>query len=223
MTKRMSMTLGAAFVLTGLAFAQDSDEMKAKQLVAQIKKDLAKIDDLLLRADEMGGADAKAAMDEVKTNIEKLLQQTRDAQGQVIDNIEELARLTKYKKSSEGQGEPQNQQDQPPEQQNQEREKDKEPKDLKEQGQPKPQDQKSGEQKPEDGDPKQGKGEQRDEGMKPPPSETEKHEREDTRGRWGNLPPKVQEQIDARSYDRIPAKYRRILDEYYRKSGKTDG
>ncbi|MBK6941825.1 MAG: hypothetical protein IPH13_16735 [Planctomycetes bacterium] len=221
--KRILITLGSSFVLASFALAQDSDEMKAKQLIAQIKKDLAKIDDLLLRADEGVGADAKAAMDDVKKNIEKLLQQTRDAQNQVIDNIEELARLTKYKKSSESQGESQNQQDQPPQQQNQEREKDREPENLKEQGQPKPQDQSQGERKPEDGEPEKGKGEQRDEGMKPPPSETEKHEREDTRGRWGNLPPKVQEQIDARSYDRIPAKYRRILDEYYRKSGKNDG
>ncbi|MBL8767745.1 MAG: hypothetical protein JNL94_10290 [Planctomycetes bacterium] len=219
--KRFLLTFGTTFVVAGLARAQDSDEMKAKQLVAQIKKDLAKIDDLLLRADEAGGADAKAAMDDVKKNIEKLLQQTRDAHSQVIDNIEELARLTKYKKSSDGQGEDRNQQQQPQPQQNAEREKDKDPQNLKEQGQPK--DQQKGEQKPEDGQPDKGKGEQREDGMKPPPSETEKHEREDTRGRWGNLPPKVQEQIDARSYDRIPAKYRRILDEYYRKSGKSDG
>ena len=88
--KRILITLGSTFVLAGFALAQDSDEMKAKQLIAQIKKDLAKIDDLLLRADEGGGTDAKAAMDDVKKNIEKLLQQTRDAQNQVIDNIEEL-------------------------------------------------------------------------------------------------------------------------------------
>lgn len=220
--KLSTLVLGTSLAFAGLAHAQDADEMKAKQLVAQIKKDLAKIDDLLLRADEVGGEDAKAAMDDVKKNLEKLLDQTRDTQGKVIDNIEELARLTKYKKSSESQGE-QSDPSQPPQQsqQNQQREKDKDPQNLKDQGTPK--DQQKDQQQPKDGQPEQSKGEQKDEGMKPPPSETEKHEREDTRGRWGNLPPKVQEQIDARSYDRIPAKYRRILDEYYRKSGKSDG
>jgi hypothetical protein len=217
--KRITITLALLLAAAPLAAAQDSDEMKAKQLVAQIKKDLARIDELLLAADEQpSGAEAKQAMAEVKANLEKLLSSARDAQNQVIDNIEELARLTKYQKSNQSQGEGQDQDSQSkPDPSNAEREKDRDPQGLKEQGEQKPCP--DGKQ-PDSPEPDRSKGEQKDEGAKPPDAETEKHERDDTRGRWGNLPPKVQEQIDARSYDRIPAKYRRILDEYYRKSGK---
>lgn len=51
----------------------------------------------------------------------------------------------------------------------------------------------------------------------PPGSDTSHYLREDVAGRWGTLPSKVQEMLLQFESSRIPPKYRRLIEAYYRK------
>ncbi len=55
---------------------------------------------------------------------------------------------------------------------------------------------------------------QQKEGAPPPPDEVLPFTREDTDGRWGLLPPKVQEQLNNLHVDDVPDRYRGWLDAY---------
>jgi len=219
-----AMSLGA--IVAPDASAQSDEEARARELIAKIKTDMRKIDELLLQIDTTDPAEARETLDGVRSDIEELLdaksmlQGVAESHSEVIDGIEELARMTKYKPS--GQSDPNSQDDpQQKQQKNQQRERDQEPKDLKHQGQkkpqPKPQNQKQDQ--PKDGKEDQSDSEQ-NEGKQRPPSETDRFEKEDVSGRWGNLPPKVAEMFQNLGPDAFPAKYRKLLDQYYIKANK---
>jgi len=221
---------GSFMVMLASANAQDEDEQRARQLIEQIKKDMEQIDRMLMQVDGDGAAtaeDASERLEDVQRNIEELLNQVRDDQLQVVENIEELVRLTKYSQSQGGGG---GGEEPPPsngeQQKNRERSGDPEVEDLKYQGQPKPRDQdqqqgdqQQGGQEPKDGRPESGEGEQ-EVGAKRPPGETGEFQQEDVSGRWGSLPPKAQNSISPASWERMPEKYRRIIEDYYRRSNE---
>lgn len=227
--------MNARILMTGLAFAGalaasasaqsplSEDELKAKELIAKIKKDMTEIDQLLLSVDEKSPAETRERMAAVAKNLDELLKQVKDQQGQVVKNIEELAALTKYSKG--GSGECDNPSDDPKggkQPKNGERSADPEVDKLKPQGeqeggqQPQPQQPQQGEQQPEEGGPDRSKPEQRDGSAKPPDGAKSEFERQDTAGRWGVLPPKVAEILGDLSDDQLPPKYRKLIEQYYR-------
>lgn len=214
---RVLLTGVVLVLLAGPALAQSEEEARARELIARIKKEMKKIDEMLLQADRGQAGEAAERMEQVAEDVQKLLNEVAEGQRQVIDDIEELARMTKYSKSNQSQSsdsDPQQQQDG----KNREREREPDPKDLQYQGEPEPQPQ--GEEQPQDGRPDESEPEQSDQQRQPPPSETDHFEREDTTGRWGNLPPKVAEMLQNLGPDQFPAKYKKLIEEYYRKSAE---
>lgn len=219
--------LAAAAALAPAASGQSDDEARARELIAKIKKEMRKIDELLLQIDQVKAAEAGESLEGVRKSIDELLdarellQSVTDSQGEVIEGIDELVRMTKYQKSNQSDPNSDDQQ-QPQSQKNQERERDQDPQDLKHQGEPKQQQpqKKPGEQdEPRDGREDRQDPEQR-EGKSPPPSETGRFENEDVTGRWGNLPPKVAEMFQQLGPEAFPVKYRKLLDQYYKKAAR---
>jgi len=212
MKPRTMICLSFLFGCAVPALGQSDDELRARELIARITKEMSRIDELLLEVDEATPKQVQESLNEVQQNIEELLKNVQAQQAGVIENIEELVRLTKYTQSNQGQGSgDQEQQGEGEQPKNRQREKDAEPKDLKYQGDPK-------DQKPESGEEDRSEPEQNRTGQKPPPSETEKFQREDVSGRWGNLPPKVAEMFMNLSPDQFPPKYRQLLEQYYKKA-----
>ena len=224
----LSATLALGGLLVPTAAAQSDDEARARELIAKIKKEMRKIDELLLQIDSADPAEARETLETVQADIEQLLdaksllEGVTKSQSEVIDGIEELARMTKYKPSNQSDPNPQDDPQQQ-QQQNQQRQRDRDPKDLKYQGekkpQPKPQNPNQKQDQPQDGREDKSEPEQKEGGQRPP-SETGRFEKEDVSGRWGNLPPKVAEMFQNLGPDAFPPKYRKLLDEYYTKANK---
>ena len=101
MSTVMRTTWIAALLLIPVsAFAQSEDEMRAKELIAKIQKEMSEIDKLLLEADSAGAAGESAEkLEEVAKSIEELLRSVQDNQASVVRDIEELVKLTKYQQS----------------------------------------------------------------------------------------------------------------------------
>ncbi len=219
----------------GRASAQalgSTDDQKRLELVAKIKKDLEEIDRLLLEAERDKTGSVKEKMAAAQKDIEKLLESAQKNQAQVVSNIEELVRMTKYVKnnsggdsgddSQSGGGDPKKQR---------EREKEKDPGELL----PQPQQQKpeqgeepkSGKEQPkngkeEGGEPDHTKGEQETADHKKPPAEKGEFQRDDTSGRWGVLPQKEAELMQNWSDKQFPEKYRKLLYDFYRRANRAD-
>ncbi len=226
MMKRASTALILAALLAAPAICQHEQELEAKELIARIKKQMKVIDELLLDVDDSSPTAAKESIEQVTTDIEKLLKTVTEGQAKVIEDIEQLVRMTKYSQSNQGQSGQQDPKSQS-QSQNRERDRDAEPDELKQQGEPKQSgaDQKQqgepeGQDEPRDGRADQQEPEQRDATSEAPPPETRQFERENVTGRWGNLPPKVGEMFQQLGPDRFPAKYMKLIDQYYYKANK---
>ncbi|MBI4881265.1 MAG: hypothetical protein HY812_16645 [Planctomycetes bacterium] len=194
--------------------AQQDDELRQRELIAKIRKEMARIDELLVKVDEKAPREAPEAMREAASDIDKLLEDVRGRQLEVVESIEELIRLAKVSEcksgaagecdqSGGGQG-------------GSERGKDPEPEELKPQGQPaeaKPADQPREDPHAADREPEDASSR-----GKLPPAETGKFEREDLSGRWGVLPPKIAEMFQNLSPDQFPPRYRKLIEEYFRKA-----
>lgn len=226
-TLRNACLLALSLVLLGGSLrAQSEDDARARELIAKIKKEMSDIDKLLLQADKSAPAEVQQQLEEVSKNIEELLQGVQQQQLSVVSNIEELVKLTKYSQSSQGQGQgqkdPKDQGGNQPK--NRERERDGDVDELQKQegGQEQPEGQqpKDGKQ-PESGAEDDSQPEQRD-GEAPPPGEKGEFKREDTSGRWGNLPPKEAELLMRHHADQFPEKYRLLLEQYYRRSAEKE-
>jgi hypothetical protein len=209
-----SMLLVAA--LAGLARAQvDPEAEKIRKLVVKIQKEMKEVDQLLLRADRPSEAASK--IDETIKNIQDLLKSTEQKQSDVIKGIEELVRLAKYQQSQQSSSQRDQQKPQKPDgqdEQEQKRPKDPEPQELQKQqgqGQDQPKDQQEQETTPE----------QKRANRLPPGSEKGQFVRPDLKDRWGVLPSKEQEDLINAMSSRIPERYRRWIEEYYRRVSKS--
>lgn len=69
---------------------------------------------------------------------------------------------------------------------------------------------------PEGGKPDQSPGKQ-DRNSLPPPKDPENPNHPDVSGRWGVLPPKIQDDILNFNIENFPQKYRKWLEEYYKR------
>ncbi len=233
MNTRIQRFLCVAAILTGVsaqrAVAQDggqADEIKAKELQAKIRKEMGEIDELLLQAAKDAPKDAAARIEQVKADLDKLLKDIQSKQSQAVTDIEELVRMAKRQSNSggKGSGEP-DPKNSPQQKQQDERGKDPEVDKLKQQGE---KDKGEGKQKPEeksgqpkDGGPDKSKPDQQKADGVDPPSEKEKYQRENVAGRWGVLPPKVQEMFQKLSQNEFPDRYRELLLQYYRTRNKS--
>lgn len=198
----------------------------AKQLVERIRKSLEEVNEALLDA---------ADTDEIADEFDRALVNHRKA----IRDIEELIDQIKYQQSSSGSGgggDNQQQQMTSP-QSGGARESDgqnaPDPSSAPEGGrqdeasgqQDQPQDQQG--QQPRDGQtPADGMsdadGRQMDADSPPPEDPTAPFSRTDTDGRWGLLPPKLQERLMNLHVDDVPSRYRLHLDAYIRALNAQD-
>ncbi len=232
-----------ALMLAGVTHAQDAPPERgapggesdlAKELVERIRKSLGEVNEALLDA-----ADADAEM--VKGEFDRALISHRKA----IRDIEELINQIKYQQStsssSSGGGQQQQQQQSPSQSESEARESDG-------QNAPQPnqssgsqqQDQQaqgseSGQQDQQTQDGSSSNEEQRDglsdadgsqqDANGPPPEDpTAPFSRTDTDGRWGLLPPKLQERLMNLHVNDVPSRYRRHLDAYIRAlNAQADG
>lgn len=232
-TRFLALVL-ACVLGSSVAQAQSADEIRAKELQAKIKKDMAEIDALLLNAEKASPAATKEKLEEVKKNLDEMLKNVQSKQGQVMSDIEELIKLAKSRKNNGKSGQQGQQSDAPDSQQEQggERQREQAPDELQRQQEQKEGQQSQGEQsesqqKPENGkDPKDGradasKGEQED-GQAKPEGEKGKFERDDVRGRWGVLPPKVAEQLQQLGAGNYAERYRTLIERYYRAQAERE-
>jgi hypothetical protein len=227
-TMRRLSTAVLCAVLAGAASAQDGDELRAKELQAKIKKQMAEIDEILLSAEKSSPKAAAEKMEAVKRSLDELLKDAQTKQAEVVSDIEELVRMAKLKQSNQGgQGKsgatpPQSGQKPPPE-----RGREPDVDELKQEGE-KPQQPAPGEEpepkdgeKPDSGQPDRQKETGDETTGSPPPDAKDKFEREDTTGRWGVLPGKVEELLKQLSTDQFPERYKKLIEQYYRRSQKA--
>jgi hypothetical protein len=227
-----AVAIAASLALAPPASAQmtDPDQERARELVLRIRKSMREIDSLLLK-----GAQPEKVEQELAANqkrIEELLKETESKSQAVIQNIDELVKLTKYQKSNSGGSggsQPPEQKPQGSEGQMPEREKSQDPQELspqpKDGQQPKDGEQPKDEEQNRDGDPKSGRPdrtppEQRDAKRPPPKGATGEFERTDVSGRWGMLPPKEAEDLQRRNADDFPQRYRQWMELYFRRVNK---
>jgi ribosomal protein L12E/L44/L45/RPP1/RPP2 len=208
------------------AQGMDPDAERARQLIHKIRTSMKEIDALLLKGGDPAKIDAELAANQKR--IEELLDETESKTKSVIQNLDELIKLGKKSSSSspppppsqgesEGEGQDQRGKKRDKSQDPQELQQQPEQKDQPQDQQPKPE--------PKGGDPKDGKadpsdGQQRDANKPPPLGPTGEFERTDLRGRWGMLPPKDAEELQRRSADEFPQRYRPWMELYFRRMSR---
>lgn len=219
--QRLSLLCFLFALMTGPLMAQqgmvpNEQSGGAEELVRQIKEGMQKIDDNLLNAQTEGVGES---LEENIRNIEKLLNDTRQQSNQVIQNLDELIKSIKYQQCGSGGG---SDQPPPPQQQNNEKQDNKPRSEQEDQElQKHNDDSKSNEPqddgKPEDGNPDDAPGSKSKSDTPPPDSGSENADLPDVSGRWGVLPPKLQNDILNFNIESFPEKYRKWLEEYYKR------
>jgi hypothetical protein len=226
-----------AFAPSASAQGMDPDQERARQLIVRIRRSMREIDSLLLSGAKPDKVEKELAANQKR--IEDLLKETESKSQSVIQNIDELIKLTKYqqqKDPQQGQGGGDGKDPQGDPKKNPQREKSQDPQEL--QKQPKPEgeqpqdgsqkkpDPKPGEKqepKPGQKDPKKGDPDktppQQGEGT-PPKSATGEFERSNMSGRWGMLPPKEAEDLQRRDAEEFPQRYRRWMELYFQRVNK---
>lgn len=179
------------------------------ELFRKIEKDLQEIDKLLLEA---GGSKAAEKSAEAAKAMEELLQKTMEGQKRVARSIDEILR----KLPPDGQGSGGSSSQKPPtDPQGQ-----KDPKDAEREKTPLDpgQLQPSGQPKSPKKDDSVGKNRPANPPPRPPgdPAELSKEG-----GKWGELPPLYQELFRNQKTDDVPLRYRRWIEEYYRRSNQA--
>lgn len=188
---------------------------EAQELIKRIREGMKEVDENLLAASARG---VRQKMKENARYMEELLDETRAKAGQVIRDLDALIRNVKYRKQQsgnsgqcetpprEGQGEePRNRPRSEPREEGLKKNpasgKKKKAEEERQKGDGSPADRKPG----------------KDKGTPPPPKPPEKVRRPDVSGRWGVLPPKIQKEILNFNIENFPEKYRKWLEEYYRR------
>lgn len=215
---RSIMMLAFALMVAGFARAQgpaDPDTEKIQKLVQSIQKQMRDIDQLLLRSDNPQEAAKK--IDATIKSIQDLLKAADTRQSAVVKDLEELVRLAKYQKSqSSSQPPPPDKNQKNQQSEGEQRPKDQQPDELQKQPQqPKEQDQ------PQGGKEDSTQAQQKPAQRTPPQGEKGQFQRTDVSERWGVLPAKEQEDLINALTGKLPERYRRWIDEYYRRMNKA--
>ncbi|MCB9899505.1 MAG: hypothetical protein H6825_15980 [Planctomycetes bacterium] len=200
--------------------AQPQGDNPQRELVERIRKTLKRIDEELL--------DTADAEDE---DVAVSLADLRDKHEQVIRDLEELIKQAKYRQSNQSsssgsssdhsQGSSQNQQQPKPRENDGSRAPDQGEKDAPQPEQPQggSEEQKQREQSQADKQPQDQDAADRESGSNKdntsiPPDPIEPVTRQDVDGRWGLLPPKLQERLTNLHVDDVPERYRTWLEAY---------
>jgi len=189
----------------------------AEELVQRIQDSMQKIDDNLMNAQAEGVGNS---LEENIRNIEKLLDETRQQSGQVIQDLEDLIQSVKYQQCSSGGS---SDSPPPPDPNKSEQKPENQPRsEQEEQGLQKHDDASKSNDPKEDGKPENGKpddspGSKTQSKTPPTPGDSEKTDHPDVSGRWGVLPPKIQNDILNFNIESFPQKYRKWLEEYYKR------
>jgi len=185
----------------------DEDAKRLAELAKKIQEQMKAIDEKLLEAGS--GRTVKAAGNEV----DRILDDIRRMHEKVIRDIEELIRNVKYAppSASSSQGGQQK-----PQEKNQPRREEPRAGDL-QKNPTKPEDMEG---QPKDGGRSRDDPNQEEARTRPPSADSEKARHTDASGRWGLLPPKVQEEILNSNVEDFPQKYRKWLEEYYRRAAE---
>ncbi len=200
----------AGFGTIDRAVAQDQDRAaKVEEIINRIKETMKKVDESLFTA----GSSRTGRGEEGKDEVKKILEKTRQDHRQIIRDIDELIRNVEYQ-MSQSSSSPDRRKNKPKEQQKP-REENPQDSDLKKNPSAKEQ-----EKTPKDGKPNADKPKQEDAQNRRPEQDPERVDHRDTSGRWGLLPPKVQEEILNSNVEDFPQKYRKWLEEYYRTVNK---
>lgn len=197
---------------------QQSDQQKAEEILQRIGETLREVEQLMVEmsfeAESTGAGQTK-----VVEEIDKLLDEAGRQQQAVLDGIDELiemARQQQQQQSQQGGSSSQQRQDQ--QQQQQEQQQQQNPSQQDQAGQPENQEEKNGNQ-PEDA--QNGKGDPKNP-RRPGDPAPEEHWSQDVNGRWGALPPKLQELIRQGDPAKFPPQYREMLEEYYKRLSDQD-
>lgn len=220
-------TLMAMIMACALQFEDMGAQSDIEQLAQRIRQTLEEVDGALLDA-----AEADAITDEVARARRLHLDAIRDIE-KLIEQLEYQFSNPPPNSSGGGGGQSSQQpQQQPsrPQQSDGSRSRGEQTPDQQphQQGEGDPQDEQQGEQQsegeqPTDGDPRGASPDNRQqEGGPPPPDEVLPYTRDDTDGRWGLLPPKVQEQLNNLHVDDVPDRYRGWLDAYIKAMRKLE-
>lgn len=188
----------------------------AAELVRRIQESMEKIDENLLGASASG---ARENLEESISNLEKLLEDTQDRSSQVVRDLDTLIRSIKYQQcSSGGGGKPPPQPDSSEQPENQPRS---EQEDEGLQKNKQSQEEADKEEQPDDSRPQEGRGQQdaRENPEGPPPEQVD---HPDLSGRWGVLPPKIQQDILNFNIEAFPEKYRKWLESYYKRINRRN-
>ena len=213
--------MNPAILLCGLLLgqvAEPPEDPATEALVERIRENLLAIDDLLF---ETADASDPAAG----------LRATRETHMNVIRDLEELIQQAKYRRSQGGGGgseSPPPQGEPPPARpsdgsQSPEQQGGSQPQSPQEGGAEGAQGT-QGEQgeQPADAEPSGGLGRNEFADQPPPPDELGDFTREDADGRWGLLPPKLQERLVNLHVDDVPERYRRWLEAYIRSMNRLE-
>jgi hypothetical protein len=235
-TSLLNLSLVATIALgtAGLAFAQDPVEQDENapdptELARQIRRNMLKIEDDLAKA----GTHDPARGEQVKKDLEKLLDSMKQRGDQVVKDIDEIVKQIKLgncNSGSEGQSDSN-------QNQKQSRARDR----TKPQGQGKPRDpnqaqKPGGKPKPKDGkeqgkNNKKGGAEDNTRKAEDPGENQTGDPRNDPKAEkvarinlneiWGNLPPELRQKLIDRNYDEFTPEYQEQIQEYFRKTSST--
>lgn len=181
------------------------------ELFRKIEKDLQEIDKLLLEAGSVKSAQKNA---EAGKEMEKILEQTVEGQKRVVDAIEEILRkLPPDGQSSSGSSSSQSSQGSNKDPKNpQETQREQTPFD------PGQMPQQGEEPKSSEKDTSAGRNRPANPPVRPPADPVNQA---NEAGKWGELPPLYQELFRNQKTDDVPLRYRRWIEQYYRRSNEA--
>ena len=183
------------------------------EVLGRIGERLREVEAIMTRLTFDG--DAGEGQQQVIDDIDKLLDQTGSGQRQVLDEIDKLLEMAQEQKCSNfsPQSMSQSQSDRKQQQNKQQEQNEKQDS----QSEQNPQNQDGG--KPEDANQSEG---DPNNPQKPSDPKAEKSWSKNVDGRWGSLPPKLQELIRQGDPSKFPPQYREMLEEYYKRLSDKD-
>ncbi len=218
----LGVTTLALWAGAGVRLAAQDDEGGAAdpaELMRQIRRNMSRIEE---EFSKLGPASTERG-EQVRKDIERLLEGLQKRQGQVVKDIDDVIKQLKKSDSSSSSGGGGGKSDSQQNQKNsqaRDRNKPQKPQDGKQKGQKK--DQQGKEQK--DGGKEDNSQKERDAGKNtntkqpPPPARLEKVAHPDLNEIWGNLPKELRQKLVDRNFDDFTPEYENEVQEYFRRT-----
>ncbi len=192
---------------------RQSEQEKAEEILERIGETLREVEQLMVEM-SFDAESTGAGQTQVVEEIDKLLGEAGRQQQAVLDGIDELIEMARRQQQQQQQGGSGSQQQQQSQSDSQK------PQDSQQQQQQ----QQNGQEKKDAGQPEnseEGQGTP-NKPQRPGDPAPEEHWSKDVAGRWGALPPKLQELIRQGDPAKFPPQYREMLEEYYKRLSDQD-